>query len=140
LTAHAEAAATTAWVEIFLASTSDEVKRVLGEGSEIRVSQNPLTHVVGNNQKLILGDVTISTDTNSIDFDVGDLTKGVLSSIGEIFAASYGISGAALAINIGVVVTVSDHKEDLLGTSTALDELIDTQAHTGGDGGTAAAA
>jgi len=73
LTADAEAAATTAGVEVLLASTSDKVEGILSEAGEVGVTNDTLTHVVGNNQELIQGDITIGSNTNGIDLAVGEL-------------------------------------------------------------------
>jgi hypothetical protein len=58
----------------------------------------------------------------------------------EVSTASGRFLAAVIAIDIVVVVTVGHHEENLLNASAAELKLLDTEAHAGGDRGTAAAA
>jgi hypothetical protein len=140
LTAHTETAAATAGINVLLAGTGDEVEGILSEVGEVSVAEDALSLLVSDNHKLIHGYVTVSTDTDSVDLNVRDLSLGIVSGSLEVIATLGTVLGAVITIDVVVVIAVSDDDEDLLDTRAAELELIDTHAHAGGDGGTAAAA
>jgi len=140
LTADAKATAATTRVEVFLASTRNEIKGALGEAREVSVTINVLGLLVSNDKELIHGDIAISTNTNGVELHAGNLCLGVVSGSLEISTTSKAVLSAVVTIDIMVVVTVSEDDQNFLHASTAELELINTKTHANRDGGTTAAA
>jgi len=140
LTADAEAAATTAGINILLAGTSHKVEGTLSKAIEVCEAHETLGFVVRNNEELVRRNVTISANTNGVHFYLWNLTLNPSDGINKVLSADRGVVRAVITVDVVVVVAVSKGNQNLLGASATKLELFGSKSHTSGDCSTTAAA